>query len=257
VTLLVAGLVSLTNASPSHGALAVLAILAGQLSIGWSNDSIDAERDRVVARSDKPVAVGAVSARLTMTAAVLSVLVALVLAGPLGWEVSAVVLLGIVCGWTYNLGLKSTPFSWAPFALAFGTLPAVATLASRDARWPAAWAVAAGAMLGAAAHVTNVLPDLLEDAATGIRGLPHRIGASASAVLAPALLSVGSALILVVPSGPGLAARVVGLTTTIAVALWAAAAARRHPGSRRYFLAVIVIAGLDIAFFALSGSALD
>ncbi|MCU1592134.1 MAG: hypothetical protein JWP11_3390, partial [Frankiales bacterium] len=39
------------------------ALLSGQLSIGWSNDWIDTERDRTTARPDKPAARGDVAPR--------------------------------------------------------------------------------------------------------------------------------------------------------------------------------------------------
>ena len=45
------------------------------------------------------------------------------------------------------------------------------------------WITAAGALLGAGAHFANVLPDLEDDARTGVRGLPHRIGRVGSLVL--------------------------------------------------------------------------
>ena len=41
--------------------------LANQLSIGWSNDAIDAARDREAHRRDKPIVRGEVSARTVMT----------------------------------------------------------------------------------------------------------------------------------------------------------------------------------------------
>ena len=41
--------------------LVCAAVLAGQASIGWSNDWLDADRDRAVARADKPVVQGAVA----------------------------------------------------------------------------------------------------------------------------------------------------------------------------------------------------
>src|ERR1700678_1808507 len=41
--------------------LVALAVLAGQLSVGWSNDAVDADRD--AGRADKATAVGLVSAR--------------------------------------------------------------------------------------------------------------------------------------------------------------------------------------------------
>ncbi len=49
------------------------AVLAGQLTIGWSNDLIDLRRDREVARTDKPLATGAVSVRMVRTACAVTV----------------------------------------------------------------------------------------------------------------------------------------------------------------------------------------
>ena len=63
------------------------------------------------------------------------------------------------------------------------------------------WLVGAGAALGAAAHLANVAPDLEEDLATGVRGLPHRLGARASAVLGAVVL--GGATLLLVLGPPG------------------------------------------------------
>ncbi|MEJ1231436.1 MAG: UbiA family prenyltransferase [Galbitalea sp.] len=40
-----------------------LAMLAGQLSVGWSNDWIDARADAAVGRTDKPTARGWITAR--------------------------------------------------------------------------------------------------------------------------------------------------------------------------------------------------
>ena len=59
---------------------------------------------------------------------------------------------------------------------------------------------AAGALLGVGAHLVNVLPDLADDEATGVRGLPHRIGARRLPVVAAGVLAAGS---LVVALGAG------------------------------------------------------
>src|SRR6201993_2713994 len=56
------------------------AMLAGQLSVGWSNDACDAARDIAARRTDKPVARGEVSVRALWIAAVVSVLAALAMA---------------------------------------------------------------------------------------------------------------------------------------------------------------------------------
>src|SRR6476619_7249416 len=69
VTAISAGLAALAGLSFGRGALLVAAVFAGQLSIGWSNDAIDAARDRATHRSAKPVAQGAVSPRVVGVAA--------------------------------------------------------------------------------------------------------------------------------------------------------------------------------------------
>ena len=50
--------------TPGRTVLLAVAVLAGQASIGWSNDWLDAGRDRAVARADKPVVQGTVDLSL-------------------------------------------------------------------------------------------------------------------------------------------------------------------------------------------------
>src|SRR5690625_7733095 len=44
--------------------LVTLAVLTGQLSVGWGNDWLDAGRDAVTGRADKPTVAGLVTAGL-------------------------------------------------------------------------------------------------------------------------------------------------------------------------------------------------
>ncbi|HST99220.1 MAG TPA: UbiA family prenyltransferase, partial [Geodermatophilus sp.] len=75
----VAGLLALAAGVPAgRAALVTVAVLAGQASIGWSNDWLDADRDRAVARADKPVVQGAVAPALLRTLAVGSAAAAVV-----------------------------------------------------------------------------------------------------------------------------------------------------------------------------------
>src|SRR3954453_19517489 len=69
---------------PARTALLCVAVLAGQASIGWSNDWLDADRDRAVARSDKPVVQGAVSPSLLRAAGLAAAAAAVVLSLFLG-----------------------------------------------------------------------------------------------------------------------------------------------------------------------------
>jgi 4-hydroxybenzoate polyprenyltransferase len=280
VTALAAGLCALAGLSPGRGTLVTAAVFTGQLSIGWSNDYLDAARDRAVNRRDKPVATGEVAPRAVGIATLVALLLTILLSLALGWPGGAAALVVVACGWLYNLGLKTTVLSWLPYAVAFGMLPAVATLSASPPRWPQVWALAAGALLGVAAHLANVLPDLEEDAATGVRGLPHRLGMKTTALAGAAILLVASAVILFGPvwtarpnptgglnataaldatAGPGGQPgpwRWAGLVAAVLVAGTAAASAFRDPSSRRFFRATILIAAMDLIFFALSGTSL-
>jgi len=253
VTAISAGLVGLADLPMGRGALVMGAVLTGQLAIGWSNDYLDAERDRAVHRSDKPVATGAMEPRVAGIAAVVALIVTFALSVALGWPGGAAALAIVVCGWVYNLGLKATVLSWLPYAAAFGMLPAVATLSASPPRWPAAWALIGGGLLGVAAHLANVLPDLGDDVATGVRGLPHRIGARATALTATVILLIASAVILFGPVGQPGPWRWAGFAAAVVVAGAAARLAFGDPSSRRFFLAVILIAALDLVAFAFSG----
>jgi 4-hydroxybenzoate polyprenyltransferase len=233
--------------------LLALAVLSGQLSIGWSNDRLDMARDRTVDRTDKPLATGELPARIAelAIAAALAACVALSLA--LGWRAGLLHLAAVGCGWVYNLRFKATWFSWLPYAAAFAALPAIATLALPQHPAPPGWVVGAGACLGVTANLTNALPDLAGDRATGIRGLPHRIGGRASLVLAGLLLVAAAVLVALGPRG---AVSPLGWTA-VAVAVLAAtagpAAVWRDPISTLPFYGIILAVGLDLAVIVGDG----
>lgn len=256
VTALSAGLVALAGLPPGRGLLVVAAVFTGQLSIGWSNDYLDAERDRVVHRSDKPVAAGTVAPRMAGVAAAVSLILTLVLSATLGWRGGIAALVIVLCGWLYNVRLKATVLSWAPYAVAFGTLPAVATLSASPPRWPATWAITAGALFGVAAHLANVLPDLNEDIATGVRGLPHRLGAKGTALTAATTLLAVSAVVLFGPAGETGRWRWTALLVALGIATVATRDAYHDPSSRRFFMATLLIAALNLVFFGTQGTRL-
>lgn len=253
VTAISAGLSALADLPIGRGALVTGAVFTGQLSIGWSNDYLDAERDRAVGRPDKPLAIGAIEPRVAGIAAVIALASSLALSAALGWPGGAVAVATALSAWAYNLGLKATVLSWLPYAVSFGLLPAVATLAASPPRWPGAWALATGALLGVAAHLANVLPDLRDDIATGIQGLPHRIGARATALVAAAVLFAASAVILFGPPGRPDPWRWAWFAGALVVTGAAVLLALRDPSSRRFFRAIILIAALDVVSFALAG----
>ncbi|MDP9405960.1 MAG: UbiA family prenyltransferase, partial [Actinomycetota bacterium] len=163
-------------AGNARAALITAAVAAGQLSVGWSNDWLDRARDRRVGRRDKPLVTGAVTDATVGGGAVAALAACAVLSLATGALAGAVHLLAVAFAWSYNLWLKATPASPLPYAAAFALLPAFITLAGPGRAVAPGWALVAGGLLGAGAHFTNTLADFREDAATGVRGLPHRLG---------------------------------------------------------------------------------
>jgi protoheme IX farnesyltransferase len=227
--------------SPGGLVLVATAVLTGQLSIGWYNDYLDAERDIAAGRSDKPVASGAVSLRTVGVSAAVAVVACVPLSLAVGWLAGVSHLVAVGSGLAYDRWLKGTAVSVLPYLVSFGLLPVFVVLGQQRVSW---WLPAAGALLGAGAHFANVLPDLTDDEATGVRGLPHRLGATWSRWSAVVLLLGASVVLAVGPSGH-LVARAV-LAGLSVVVLAAGLVVGRRPGSRVAFQAVLVVALLDV-----------
>ncbi|WP_285507061.1 UbiA family prenyltransferase [Actinokineospora sp. NBRC 105648] len=227
------------------GVLAVVgAVLAGQLSVGWLNDLVDAGRDAAVGRTDKPVAIGAVSATTIRTAVIIAAVATVGLSLASGVPAGLAHIVAVGSAWAYDLRLKATAFSIAPYAVSFGLLTAFVTLGLPDPYLPPWWLVATAALLGSAAHFANTLPDLEDDNATGVRGLPHRMGAQASRVAAALLVLAASATLVAGLPRPVLG--LIGLGVAVLVTAVGLVLGRR-PGSRAAFNAMLVVAVLDAA----------
>jgi len=245
-----------SGAGPGRTVLVGLAVLAGQASIGWSNDWLDAGRDAAVARSDKPTVQGLVTPARLRAAALAAVVLAVVLSLALG-PAPGVLLLGVVAGgWAYNAGLKRTAASMLPYLVAFGLLPAGVVAAAPGTPVAPWWLVAAGALLGGAAHLANVAPDLEDDAATGVRGLPHRLGATVSALVAAGLLGAASLVLVLGPAGPptvvGWVALVVAVPALVVAAL--AGTARFRAAA---FPAVMALTVVDVVLLLVGGGSVQ
>jgi len=229
---------SLTTGRPlwQSGVLAA-AVLTGQLSIGWSNDWIDHPRDLANSRTDKPAVAGDIGRRAIGVSAVIALACCVPLslvASPTGW----LHLLAVGLGWWYNAHAKRTILSFLPYVVAFGLL---VVFAIPHSPW---WMVAAGALLGGAAHFANVLPDLAADAATGVRGLPHRIGRDPSRVVTVVMLAAAAGLLL-----GRMELRWAVLTAL--VTLIGAAVIAFSRSRRRFFLLVQLVALINVVMLLL------
>jgi 4-hydroxybenzoate polyprenyltransferase len=235
-------------------ALLAAALLSGQLSIGWSNDRIDAPRDRIAGRSDKPLAVEPRLVPVVDRCLVAAIAATVAFSLALGWRAGLLHLAAVGCGWLYNAGVKSTAVSWLPYAAAFAALPAIATLALPAHPAPAWWALTAGALLGVAAHLANAVPDLDDDARTGVRGFPQRLGAHRSLLIAAAALAAGTLVLVLGPAQPPSPLRWAGLAVALALTGGGTAFATRHPDARWAFPGVIAVAALDVLLLLLGPS---
>jgi len=243
------------GARPGPAALATSAVLSGQLSVGWSNDWIDATRDLAVGRPDKPVVTGDLTVALLRTAAIAALVLCAVLSVATGWVAGAVHLVAVASAWAYNLRLKDSVWSPLPYAVSFGLLPVFLIRTLPGQPMAAGWVVASAALLGAGAHVANVLPDLEDDARTGVRGLPHRWGRARSSVVAPAVLLGAVAVAVLGPEGSATGPAVSVGAVAAALAVGAGVVARTRPRSRAPFGLSMAVAALCVVLLVAAGPA--
>lgn len=237
----------------ARSGLVALAVGSGQVSIGWSNDWLDRDRDRASERADKPVARDEVGARTVLAAALVALGVCVVASLGLGVAAGVTHLVGVAAGWLYNAHAKHTWWSVAPWAVAFGLLPAVVTLAEPLAQPPAWWLVVAGALLGSGAHLANAIPDLDDDRRTGVTGLPHRLGRRRSLATTVVLVAFG---ILVVVIGPGLRPAGIALGAVAAALLGAVVVAGLRGRDRWAFRGTVALLLLLAVGVVAGGTAL-
>jgi 4-hydroxybenzoate polyprenyltransferase len=255
VTALATAVAASAGRSVSGCVLVAAAVVTGQLSIGWSNDVIDARRDAAAGRRDKPIAAGTIASRTVAISCAAAVALCVPLSLAHGWRAALAHLVTVAGGWAYNLGLKRTVFSVVPYAVSFGALPAFVALGLEGHPCPRPWVVVAGALLGVGAHFLNVVPDLSDDLAAGIRGFPHRLGERGARAGGALFLAAAAAVVTFGPGGevPGWAYG--GFALAAALSLLAAVGSPRL-GPRAPFLLSLVTAAMAVALLVGRGSSI-
>lgn len=251
VTVITVGLGFSAGLDPLRLVLLGVSMLAGQFSVGLSNDWIDAERDAAVGRTDKPIALGWISAAAVRNAALVCAGLMIVLVLPLGWAAVLVLSVAVGAAWLYNAWLKKSVLSIVPYLFGFGALPAIATLARPVPAAPALWALGVGSLLGAASHFANTLPDLDGDAATGVRGLPQLVGRRWSSALTYLVLLGASVLEFFGTGGLGFLPGELGLLASVVIAAIGGAMILRP--TRWHFRLIILAAMFDVVILILAG----
>lgn len=252
VTTVTVVLALLSGLEPLRVVAVALMMAFNQLSIGWSNDAIDAHRDTDAHRIDKPLVRGDISSRIVLSLAISAAALSVLISLTLGPTLAMVHLIALAGGWAYNLGLKRTIAATACYIVSFGLIPVIVTSAREDATLAPWWAIAMGSLLGLAAHFTNVLPDLDADRRHGIRSLPHLLGARLAGSIALTALAAAGALGVLAPLEISLLA-IVGASATAALLITGAVILVRAPQSRALFR-VIMLSALA-AVVTLAGSA--
>ena len=230
------------------GCVAVaVAVVADQLSTGWSNDWFDTARDTAVGRTDKPIVAGMVDMATVRAAA----LVALVACVPLsllsGWRAAVIHLVAVGSAWAYNAGLKATVISPLPYAVSFGLLPAFVTLGLPTHPWPRPAVMAATALLGVGAHFVNTLADRDDDARSGVVGLPQRMSERADLLIGVVLL-VACAVTIWALGGGAPVGRAVALIATLGAATLVVVTTLRQRPRAAWSWTLVTVLGCVVLF---------
>ncbi len=253
VTALATGLAIGVGSTPGTSLLVAGGVLTGQLSVGWSNDWLDAARDRAVGRAGKPVVSGLVSATALRTGALGAVVACAVLSVATGVAPGAAHLVAVASAWAYNLRLKATAVSWLPYAVSFSLLLLFVVLAQPGRPEPTWWGLLAAALLGVGAHLANVLPDLEDDRATGVRGFPHRLGRVRATGVALLALVAATAVVVLGPSAPPSGPALLGGGAAVVLAVLGAAVALARPRSVWPFRLSMAVAAVCVVLLVMAG----
>jgi 4-hydroxybenzoate polyprenyltransferase len=189
-------LLALSQFSPIDALRVAIAIFAGQLVVGWSNDLVDAPLDIAAQRTKKPIVGKEMNPDLLRKSIVFALLAALFLSliSPLGLIGTLIHFLGLLSATLYNLKLKPTILSPLPFIVSFGALPWAIYLPTGNQ--PPLWLFIDFMLISVAFHFFNVLKDFQWDINQGVLGLPQRLGRNASLAISISLV-ISAILVLI------------------------------------------------------------
>jgi 4-hydroxybenzoate polyprenyltransferase len=187
---------ALSQFSPIEALRVAIAIFAGQLVVGWSNDLIDAPLDIAAQRTKKPIVGKEINPEQLKKSILVALFAALLLSlsSPLGLTGTAIHFLGILSATFYNLKLKSTILSPIPYIVSFGALPWAIYLPVGNQ--PPLWLFIDFMLIAVAFHFFNVLKDFQWDINQGVLGLPQRLGRNVSSIVSISLV-ISAVLVLI------------------------------------------------------------
>ncbi|HEY8678706.1 MAG TPA: UbiA family prenyltransferase [Candidatus Dormibacteraeota bacterium] len=167
-------------------------ILLTQVSISALNEWADAHLD-AAANRPRPIPLGLVTRRTALLVAIASGLAALAanVLAQLGVPSLLLIVLGLACGWIYDIGLKRTPLSFVPFAIAFPAMAVWVGVIAHPAPTRLPLILFGGVPLALAIHLADAIPDRDGDRTGGIRTLAVALGFPTAELVAAGGLVAG------------------------------------------------------------------
>jgi 4-hydroxybenzoate polyprenyltransferase len=251
-------------AAASHRALdpwllaqVLVGVACAQIAIGTLNDYRDRALD-AASKPSKPLVRGLITPRMALIQVLVATLLLLALFAPLGPLAFALGVLIEGLGVAYDLWFKGTLVSGLLYALYFPLIPLLVWTVFGRYQPFLPWIVPIGAALGVAMNVANSLPDLEEDLAAGVRGLPHVLGLRRGMALAWSMPLAVFALMLLLDVTPIVPAHPLGLAVAGVAALLASllppALYARHPAPATlrtaFYVQALGVVALATAWFA-------
>jgi 4-hydroxybenzoate polyprenyltransferase len=192
--------------------LVAITALVGQALLGWDDDLVDESSDRADGRATKPLVAGTLERGTLGFALACAVLLVVPLSLSSGIDAGLSYLLSLAVAVLGNRFLRSGPWSWLPWVLAFALYPAYLSYGgwggAADGHPPTIAMTLAAALLGVGVHVLTSLRGLVDDNRAGRRSLSLRlalrIGAPRLLVLTGLYCALVIGVILVVGSTIGL-----------------------------------------------------
>jgi 4-hydroxybenzoate polyprenyltransferase len=163
-------------------------MLCLQFAIGAANDLADSPADALV-KPAKPIPAGLLSRRAASTVCLAAASLGLALAASVSGALLAVAAIGLADGLLYDIRLKGTVFSWAPFAAGVGLLPVYSWVGATGTLPTAGSLVVAVAVAaGCALALANAFADLDKDRVSGVASIATVLGAGRTLALNATLL---------------------------------------------------------------------